>query len=155
MNKKLTVLFSIILTLLVSGYLLNLSQPSQPKRLTVSKLLPKPLKVKFDVSSCAILAQAVTEQANAKVTLIGKRTKSNKAKSIETTKKLSTVFLNEQKNFKKDIRPYMRKVSEAAVEELAQISTPSVITWSYSIDNAYLKFVDKIRELGYVGGKCL
>jgi len=120
-----------------------------------SKPLPKPLKVKFNVSSCDRLDQSVSRQADAMVSYLGNRTRTNKDTVIKATQELSGLFLYEQKRFPESIRPYMRKVSESAVEELTRISSKGVPTWSYSINDAYLVYVDKIQELGYVGEKCL
>lgn len=155
MNKRIAFFVSIILVGLV--YIpVSEARPVEPKRWEgPAKPLPKPSKVKFNVSSCDRLDQAVKSQADAQVAYIGSRTKTNRDKSITATKELSTMFLYEQKNFPASIRPYMRKVSEAAAEDLARISSKGVLTWSYSIDNAYLEFAGKIREIGYVGSKCL
>ena len=98
---------------------------------------------------------AVKDQADSMVSYLGNRTKANKDKTIKATQELSGRFLYEQKKFPESIRPYMRKVSEAAVEELTRISREGVLTWSYSIDDAYLVYVKKVQELGYVGSKCL
>jgi hypothetical protein len=155
MNKRLSLYVSIILTVLVFTPSVAL-QPIEPKYWDgASKPLPKPDKVKFNLSSCDRLDRAVKAQADAVVSYIGQRTKTNKNKAITATKELSTIFLYEQKNFPSSIRPYMRKVSESAVEDLTRISKKGVLTWSYSIDNAYLAYVKKVQELGYVGNKCL
>ena len=155
MNKRLSLYVSIILTVLVFTPSVAL-QPIEPKYWDgASKPLPKPDKVKFNLSSCDRLDRAVKAQADAVVSYIGQRTKTNKNKAITATKELSTIFLYEQKKFPESIRPYMRKVSEAAVEELTRISGKGVLTWSYSIDDAYLVYVKKVQELGYVGSKCL
>jgi hypothetical protein len=155
MNKRLSIYVSIILTILLFTPSVA-SQPIEPKHWGgQAKPLPKPDKVKFKISSCERLDRAVKVQADSVVSYIGQRTRTNKDKAITATKELSTIFLYEQKNFPSSIRPYMRKVSEAAVEDLSRISRKGVLTWSYSIDNAYLEFVGKVQELGYVGEKCL
>jgi hypothetical protein len=155
MNKKVKLFVSIILLtiIVIPG---SDARPQDAKHWAgPSKPLPKPSKVKFNVSSCEKLDQSVSRQADAMVAYIGKRTATNKNKAVTATQELSTIFLYNQKNFPESIRPYMRKVSEAAVEDLTRISSKGVLTWSYSIDNAYLEFVGKIREIGYVGSKCL
>lgn len=155
MNKKLAIFVSIILVTLTFTPGVA-SSPIEPKHWDgAAKPLPKPSKVKFDVTSCDRLDQAVKAHADSMVSYIGQRTKTNKNKAITATKELSTIFLYEQKNFPASIRPYMRKVSESAVEDLTRITSNSVLTWSYSIDNAYLGFVGKVQELGYIGKKCL
>jgi hypothetical protein len=155
MNKKIKLFVSIILLtiIVIPG---SDARPVEPKRWEgPAKPLPKPSKVKFNVSSCEKLDQAVKLQADAMVAYIGKRTATNKNEAVTATQELSTIFLYNQKNFSESIRPYMRRVSEAAVEELTRISSKGAITWSYSINDAYLVYADKVQELGYVGSKCL
>lgn len=155
MNKKIKLFVSIILLtiIVIPG---SDARPVEPKRWEgPAKPLPKPLKVKFNVTSCEKLDQSVSRQADAMVSYLGNRTKTNKDKAVKATQELSGLFLYEQKKFPESIRPYMRKVSESAVEELTRISSKGAITWSYSINDAYLVYADKVQELGYVGSKCL
>lgn len=155
MKKRIKIFVSIILlTIIVVPE--TSARPVEPKRWEgPAKPLPKPLKVKFNVTSCEKLDQSVSRQADAMVSYLGNRTKTNKDKAVKATQELSGLFLYEQKKFPESIRPYMRKVSESAVEELTRISSKGAITWSYSINDAYLVYADKVQELGYVGSKCL
>lgn len=155
LNKRLSIYVSIILTILLFQPEVQ-ARPNEPQHWSgQAKPLPKPDKVKFNTTSCERLDNAVKDQADSMVSYLGNRTKANKDKTIKATQELSGRFLYEQKKFPESIRPYMRKVSEAAVEELTRISSKGVLTWSYSIDDAYLAYVKKVQELGYVGSKCL
>jgi hypothetical protein len=155
LNKRLSIFVSIILTILVFQPEVQ-ARPNEPQHWSgKAKPLPKPSKVKFNTTSCDRLDQSVSRQADAMVSYLGNRTRTNKDTVIKATQELSGLFLYEQKRFPESIRPYMRKVSESAVEELTRISSKGVPTWSYSINDAYLVYVKKIQELGYVGSKCL
>lgn len=155
LSKRLSIFFSIILAtvLVIPG---SDARPQDGKHWDgPSKPLLKPSKVKFNTTSCERLDNVVRNQADAMVSYIGHRTKTNKDKAIKATQELSGLFLYEQMKFPESIRPYMRRVSEAAVEELTRITREGVLTWSYSIDDAYLAYAKKVQELGYVGEKCL
>jgi hypothetical protein len=155
LNKRLSIFVSIILTILVFQPEVQ-ARPNEPQHWSgKAKPLPKPSKVKFNTTSCDRLDQSVSRQADAMVSYLGNRTRTNKDTVIKATQELSGLFLYEQKRFPESIRPYMRKVSESAVEELTRISSKGVPTWSYSINDAYLVYLKKVQELGYVGSKCL